>query len=40
MSHYPKPFFRKSRGLWYVQIADKQHNLGPVGPPHSSVIMR
>ena len=29
MSHYPKPFFRKSRGLWYVQIAGKQHNLGP-----------
>jgi hypothetical protein len=29
MPHYPKPFFRKSRGLWYVQIDGKQHNLGP-----------
>lgn len=28
MPHYPKPFFRKSRGLWYVQIDGKQHNLG------------
>ncbi len=28
MSHFPKPFFRKSRGLWYVQIDGKQHNLG------------
>jgi hypothetical protein len=29
MPHYPKPFFRKSRGLWYVQIDGAQHNLGP-----------
>lgn len=29
MPHYPKPFYRKSRGLWYVQIDGKQHNLGP-----------
>lgn len=29
MPHFPKPFFRASRGLWYVQIAGKQHNLGP-----------
>lgn len=29
MSHFPKPFFRKSRGLWYVQIDGKQINLGP-----------
>ena len=28
MSHYPKPFFRSERGLWYVQIERKQHNLG------------
>lgn len=27
MSHFPKPFFRKDRGLWYVQL-DKQINLG------------
>lgn len=29
MAHYPKPFFRAPRGLWYVQIDGKQHNLGP-----------
>lgn len=29
MPHYPKPFFRKSRGLWYVQLDGRQHNLGP-----------
>ncbi len=29
MSHFPKPFFRKSRGVWYVQINKKQFNLGP-----------
>lgn len=29
MAHFPKPFFRRSRGLWYVQIDGKQHNLGP-----------
>ena len=28
MPHYPKPFFRKNRGLWYVQLDGKQHNLG------------
>ena len=28
MAHYPKPFFRPLRGLWYVQIDGKQHNLG------------
>ena len=28
MAHYPKPFFRPTRGLWYVQIAGKQFNLG------------
>jgi integrase len=29
MPHYPKPFFRKSRGLWYVQLERRQINLGP-----------
>jgi hypothetical protein len=29
MSRFPKPFFRASRSLWYVQIAGKQINLGP-----------
>jgi integrase len=29
MPHYPKPFFRKSRRTWYVQINGRQHNLGP-----------
>jgi integrase len=29
MAHYPKPFFRAPRGLWYVQINGKQFNLGP-----------
>jgi integrase len=29
MAHYPKPFFRAPRGLWYVQIDGKQINLGP-----------
>ena len=24
----PEPFFRADRGLWYVQFAGKQHNLG------------
>jgi hypothetical protein len=28
MPHFPKPFFRKPRGAWYVQIDGKQHNLG------------
>ena len=29
MPHFPKPFFRKNRGLWYVQLDGKQVNLGP-----------
>lgn len=29
MPHYPKPFYRSKRGLWYVQIAGRQINLGP-----------
>jgi integrase len=26
--HFPKPYFRQNRGLWYVEIDRKQHNLG------------
>ncbi len=29
MAHFPKPFFKKARGLWYVEINRKQVNLGP-----------
>lgn len=29
MPHFPKPFFRKPRNCWCVQIAGKQVNLGP-----------
>lgn len=28
MPHYPKPFFRPARGVWYVQLHGKQLNLG------------
>lgn len=28
MPHFPKPFFRRSRGLYYVQLRGKQINLG------------
>jgi len=28
MPHFPKPFSKKSRGVWYVEIDRKQHNLG------------
>ena len=28
MPHFPKPFFRKSRKTWYVEINGKQINLG------------
>lgn len=28
MPHFPKPFFRASRGLWYVQVDGRQVNLG------------
>jgi hypothetical protein len=28
MSHFPKPFFKKARGLWYVEIDRKQIKLG------------
>jgi integrase len=29
MPHFPKPFFKKSRRLWYVEINRKQVKLGP-----------
>jgi integrase len=29
MPHYPRPFFRAPRGLWYVQLGGRQVNLGP-----------
>jgi integrase len=29
MTHFPKPFFKKKRGVWYVEIHRRQHNLGP-----------
>jgi integrase len=29
MPHFPKPFFKKGRGVWYVEIDRKQENLGP-----------
>ena len=29
MPHYPKPFFRKFRQLWYVELNGRQINLGP-----------
>ena len=29
MARSPKPWYRKSRGVWYVQIDGKQINLGP-----------
>jgi hypothetical protein len=29
MPHFPKSFFKESRGVWYVEIDRKQHNLGP-----------
>ncbi len=28
MPHFPKPFFKKNRGAWYVEIDRKQINLG------------
>ncbi|MCA9075295.1 MAG: hypothetical protein KDA93_09700 [Planctomycetaceae bacterium] len=29
MSHFPKPFYKKARGVWYVEINRRQINLGP-----------
>lgn len=26
---FPKPWYRPSRGVWYVTIDGTQHNLGP-----------
>jgi integrase len=28
MPHFPKPWFRQDRGLWYVQLHGRQYNLG------------
>ena len=28
MPHYPKPFYRADRNLWYVQVYGKRRNLG------------
>jgi integrase/recombinase XerC len=32
MAHYPKPFFRPARNLWYVQLDGRQFNLGSDKP--------
>lgn len=29
MPHFPKPFFRSDRAMFYVQLRGKQINLGP-----------
>ena len=29
MQKFPKPWYRPSRGVWYVTLHGKQHNLGP-----------
>lgn len=29
MPHFPKPFFKMARGVWYVEINRRQVNLGP-----------
>lgn len=29
MKKFPKPWFRSTRGLWYVTLDGTQHNLGP-----------
>ena len=31
MPHFPKPFYRKPRRHWYVEIHGKQIDLGPEG---------
>jgi len=28
MKKFPKPWYRRSRGVWYVTLNGKQHNLG------------
>jgi hypothetical protein len=29
MKKFAKPWYRPSRGVWYVTLRGKQHNLGP-----------
>jgi len=29
VAHFPKPFYKKSRACWYVEIDRKQIKLGP-----------
>ena len=29
MAKHPRPWYRRSRGVWYVQLHGKQYNLGP-----------
>jgi hypothetical protein len=29
MKKFPKPWFRPNRGVWYVNVYGRQHNLGP-----------
>ena len=29
MTKFPKPWYRPLRGVWYVTLNGKQHNLGP-----------
>jgi integrase/recombinase XerD len=29
MAHFPKPFFKKARSAWYVQLDGKQIKLAP-----------
>lgn len=29
MPHFPKPFYKKARRSWYVEIGRRQHKLGP-----------
>src|SRR5262249_23697275 len=29
MKKFPKPWYRRSRGVWYVTLDGQQHNLGP-----------
>jgi hypothetical protein len=38
--HVPKPFYRKSRDTWYVEVDGRQINLGKDREPLFSGIMR
>ena len=41
MPHFPKPFFRRKKDRWYVQLDGKQINLGSDrAMPLSSVTTR